>query len=108
MRLGGRLLRIGRTGEERTEELQLLPRLDLLPLRRPRLELGQQFIDRIRGRGELLEPRLPGPERRIAILHPAVRLLEFEEAPDPELVPVLVGLRLLKLYERRLELLAVV
>src|SRR5690606_25863497 len=82
--------------------------LELGRLERPVLQLAEQLVERVRLDLELLEPRLPRYELRVAGLDAAQRTLQLDEAPERDGVPMLGRRHALEGLERALPIAAVV
>ena len=104
---GGLALPLGEFAQHRAEQLQLLD-VVLLLLKRPLLDLGKHLVDVVGFSGKLGEAFLPLPDLGIVVRQAVDRLLEFHEAPDPQLVPVILGLGAIQVVERCLVLATVV
>src|SRR5690606_33774011 len=73
----------------RLRRAHALEQLELRRLQRPVLDLGEQLIERVRLHLELLEPRLPGHQLRVARLGAMECALQLDESPEGDRVPVL-------------------
>src|SRR6185437_9890491 len=86
--------------QQRPEHLDLPAGLLLIPFHRPGLELGEHVIYLIRLSGQLLHTVFPRLQLGIAVRQLEDRFLELDEAPDPELVPVVVRIGLVQMVQR--------
>ena len=94
MRRGRLFLLFSETTQQSSEQLEL-PASNLRFARRlvrgvTRIELHQQLVDVIEIAGQLREAIVPWLQLGILLGHLVQSSLQLDEAPDPELVPVIV------------------
>src|SRR5256885_6220954 len=94
--------------EQRAEELELSLVARLLLLEHALLDVREHLIDVVRITRELSKSRLPRTQLAVPVPKLVDGLLELDEAPDSELIPVVLGRGEVELIERGLVLAAVV
>jgi len=79
------LLQLG----QHAEELELVGVPDSAVVM-PRLDFGQQLVDRVGVGHQLADPLVPGPERPVVVRQPIEGLLQLDRPEQPQLVEMLL------------------
>src|SRR5450759_5868502 len=104
----GRRLHVGEAGKERAEQLELALRLGLSRVDELRLDLRQHLVDVVEIARQIAQPVLPWTQLRIVIAQAIDHLLQLNQSPDAQLVPVVLRCRAVEMIERSLVIAAIV
>src|SRR6185503_18868252 len=90
----------GEISEQSTEQLELSARLSFSGFRRLRFDLREHLVDVVRLARELLKPLFPWLELRVVVTQTIDHLLQLDESPDTELIPVIIWRRAIQMIQR--------